>query len=166
MFPSFEDEPRQVYWDSKVKRFRDVWSKQYVSNLEGVQSLSVSTAEGQVSFYDRFGNATPDPAELIYKANKFTYGEITREWSPTLADVYSRKAPSNGYYVTMALYRDDDGNLKIVNVYNKIGARLNFDDEQRRVAAAIAKAEGIGVGEEGSDVVLERAVRLFHYLSE
>lgn len=166
MFPALENEGRQIYWDDKSGRFRDLWTKQYVSHLEGVQSLQVSTAEGEVSFYDRFGNLAPDPAELIYKTNTFTYGQITREWNPTLADVYSRKAPSDGYYVTMALYRDDEGNLKIVNVYNKVGTRLNFDDEQRRIAAAIAKAEGIGVGEEGSDVVLERAVRLFHYLSQ
>lgn len=166
MFPASEDEARQVYWDDDAHKFRDVWSGRFVSYLEGVQSLTVSTAEGEVSFQDMYGNAVPDPAELIYRTNTFTYGQITREWNPTLADVYSRKAPSDGYYVTMALYRDDDGNLKIVNVYNKIGAKLNFDDEQRRIAAAIAKAENIGVGEEGSDQVLTRAIRLFHYLAQ
>ncbi len=161
-FPAFGDEQPTIFWDGT--RFRNQFG-QFVSTLDGINTLSVSTAEGTIQWIDQRGNEVPDPAELLYKTMTFDYGTVVRTWQPVTSEAYDNKSPGGSYYVTLALYRDDDGNLRTVTVYNKVGERIKFEDEQRKIAAAIAEAEGIAVGAEGSDTVLERSVRLLHYMA-
>lgn len=162
-FPAYEGEGDTVFWDGS--RFRNQFG-QFVSTLDGINTLVASTAEGNVVWYDQRGNEVPDPAELLYKTMTFDYGTVVRTWIPVTSEAYDNKSDPGSYYVTLALYRDDDGNLRTVTVYNKVGERIKFEDEQRKIAGAIAEAEGIAVGAEGSDTVLERSVRLIHYMAK
>ncbi len=155
-----------VQWNANSQRFVNTETGRFVSNLQAIQFLNAREINGTIRFTDSTGRFVPDPASLVYGTRTFNYGEITRTWSPVSFDAYERPAPQSGYYVTIALYRDDFGNLKTATVYNRIGEVLDEDAEKRRIAGAIAKAEGIPLGGEGTDTVVKRAIRLLHWVAQ
>lgn len=162
VIPAPTDE-RYIIWDANTQRFRDLNTGRYVSNLEGVLSLRAEVWGDGIRFRDAAGHFAPDPAKLIYGGNVFKYGDIVRTWTSRGNEVYIEAPDPNAYYTSVVLYMDDNGNMRYVTTYHKIGMVLDPEDERRRIAASIAAQEGYDMGEKGSDSIIEMVLRILHF---
>jgi hypothetical protein len=164
MFP----EPDQtteglVYWSSSAGRFYQQGRSGALSNAEGIQYLTLRQVGDSLRYVDQLGHFAPDPANLNYPGQTNTFVNIQRTLTPVGASAYEQRAPTDSYYVTSAIYTADDGTVRMTTIYSAGGRPINFEDEQRRLAAAIANDLNIPMGAEGSSQVLQRATTLLHY---
>lgn len=166
MFPSTE-QPIEglVYWSSSAGRFYQQGRSGALSNAEGIQSLTLRDVNGTLRYVDQLGHFAPDPASLNYPGQPNSFVNIQRDLTAVGASAYEQRAPVDSYYVTSAIYTADDGTVRMTTIYSAGGRPINFEDEQRRLAGAIAHDLGIPMGAEGSKQVLQRATNLLHYVA-
>lgn len=166
MFPQIlEPSAPRILWNASAQRFYNADTNRFVSNLEGIQTLRLGRPFGREGYIDMAGHAAPNPANLSYAGFNIDFANSSRRLSPVGFDPYEQAPTKTGYFVTLATYTDDNGLLKLTVVYNKVGQAINFDDEQRRIAASIAKQLNIPMGAEGTKVILQRATRLLHFVA-
>ncbi len=156
-------EPTQIYWDSRLNSFRNNVTGQFVSRLEGIQTLFLSRVEGESVLTDAFGTAVPPLSDLIPKRFDLPFINQLRQASFADFDVYGTRAPEGSYYLTMATYTDDKGQLRVTLVASKGGEAVNSEDERRRIAAAIAVDTGLAMGAKGTDKIVSQVRSIWHF---
>lgn len=166
MLPNPDQPPEGlIYWNSNAQRFYQQGRQGALSNIEGVQALTVRQVGNTVRYVDQLGRFAPDPASLNYPNQVNSFVNIQRDLTAVGGTAYEQRAPVDSYYVTSAIYTADDGTVRMTTIYSAGGRPINFEDEQRRLAGAIAHDLGIPMGAEGSKQVLQRATNLLHYVA-
>lgn len=164
MFPAIDtSNTNPIYWSGPAGGFRQEGTAGRISNISGVQSLTLSDVNGVMRYRDALGHFAPDPVSLNYPALSYSFVNTNRTLTPVGASVYDKPPGQNAYYVTFGIYTADDGTVRMTSIANKVGGVMDFADEQRRLAGAIAHDLGIPLGAEGSDKILARASMLLHY---
>jgi len=166
MFPELTENTNPIYWSSDAQNFYQAGRIGVVPRLEAIQSLSLGRPFGREGYVDQLGRAVPSIDRLIPQQFQVGFLNTQRSLSSAGAEVYDVRAPQDAYYLTLATYTAEDGRVRIAVVPSKGNQAINEDDETRRIARAIADQEGYGLGEVGTDTIMEQVSRLFHFIAE
>lgn len=166
MFPEFTENTNPIYWSSDAQQFYQKGRQGAVPRLEAIQSLTLGRPFGREGYVDGLGRAVPGIESLIPKAFHVGFLNTQRELTIAGDEVYDVRAPENAYYLTLATYTTEDGRVRLAVVPSKGNSAISEDDETRRLARAIADQEGYGLGEFGTDTIMEQVSRVFHFTAE
>lgn len=166
MFPDTEENPNPIYWSSDAQNFYQLGRIGVVPRLEAIQSLTQSHIGDIIRYRDETGQLVPSIDQLIPQQFQVGFLNTQRDLSIAGQEVYDVRAPENAYYLTLATYTTEDGSVRIAVVPSKGNSAINEDDETRRLARAIADQESYGLGEVGTDTIMEQVGRLFHFTAE
>lgn len=167
MLPATEHPtPPRIIWSGSAQRFINTDTGKFVSNLEGVQTLRAGRPFGQPGFVDMAGHAAPSPINLTYPGYTNEFLNSTRKLTPVFEQAYEQVPPPSSYYVTLAFYTDENGVVKVTQVFNKVGEVVDFENEERRIAATIARELNVPQDAMGTKLLVQKATQLIHYIAK
>lgn len=166
MFPEPTENPNPIYWSSEGQNFYQLGRVGVVPRLEAIQSLIQSHVGDVIRYRDQTGQLVPSIDNLIPQQFQVGFLNTQRDLLIAGQEVYDVRAPQDAYYLTLATYTTEDGSVRIAVVPSKGNSAINEDDETRRLARAIAEQEGYGLGEFGTDTIMEQVGKVFHFTAE
>lgn len=167
MLPTFEsDNPNPIYWSATAQNFYQEGRSGVVPRLEAIQSLTLGVRFGRETYIDGLGRAVPSIDQLIPQRFSIDFLNTSRDLIQAFQEVYDVRAPLNAYYLTLATYEGEDGKVRIAVVPSKGNSSISPEDENRRLARAIADQEGIPLGDKGTDTIMESVGRVFHFIAQ
>lgn len=163
-----DPEPGLIYWSADAQAFYQQGRRGRISNLEGIESLTVSQVDDNIRLRDQLGHLVPDLDKLIPAYLKEPFFREGQTADLTLRAVYSRPPGQDRYYSTMFTYRDSRGNVRLGFVRGKVGDKLDREEEEARLLRAIGDSLGIEKGSRrgGSENLRNLLGRSFHFLTE